>query len=47
MLIARASCGPEAALLGHESNTSQETNSVSPQEFLLCAAWGKCRVLLG
>lgn len=32
-LIARASCGPEAALLGHASS-------------LLCAAWGKHRVLL-
>lgn len=33
MLIARASCGPEAGLLGHASS-------------LLCAAWGKHRVLL-
>lgn len=33
MLAARASCGPEAALLGHVSS-------------LLCATWGKHRVLL-
>lgn len=33
MLIARASCGPETAPLGHVS-------------FLLCAAWGRHRVLL-
>lgn len=45
VLISRAQCGPEAAVLGRTSNSSEET-SVSLQEFLLYAAWGKCRLYL-